>query len=284
MKWLFFIPRRAASRFITCTNTSSLPATASASAMQASLPDWITIPRISSSTFTGRRGWMNMRDPGARQARSETFTCWPRESFLSRSAVNTTYAVMILVSEAGSMRSSAFSAASTWLLERSPTSQDLPMTFGGAAGAACAARMKRARNRRRRCMDLPKKERIIEFVIGLRRAALADHQKGLQVQFALDALCDRAGRVVGAVGPAQQPPQTSGRQHLNLVGQPGELARHLASIVFCVLPGGERPDLQIDRRLARIAGIDALYVDRSAACLDIAEPVGRGVRKVDDPV
>ena len=75
MNLLFFMPRRAASRFIICTNTSSLPATASASAMQASLPDCTTMPRISSSTVTGLRGSMNMREPGAFQARVDTFTC-----------------------------------------------------------------------------------------------------------------------------------------------------------------------------------------------------------------
>ena len=63
---------------------------ASASAMQASLPDCTTMPRISSSTVTGLRGWMNMREPGARQARGETVTCWSRVIFFSRSAAYTT--------------------------------------------------------------------------------------------------------------------------------------------------------------------------------------------------
>ena len=82
----FFMPMRAASRFITWANTSSLPVIASASAMHASLPDCTTMPRISSSTVTGRRGWMNMREPGARQARSEMLTCWSSEIFRSRKA------------------------------------------------------------------------------------------------------------------------------------------------------------------------------------------------------
>ena len=84
------MPRRAASRFIICTNASSLPATASASAMHASLPDCTTMPRISSSTVTGLRGSMNMREPEAFHARGETFTCWSGAILRSRSATNTT--------------------------------------------------------------------------------------------------------------------------------------------------------------------------------------------------
>src|SRR2546430_12378209 len=74
MKWVFFMPSRAASRFIICAKTSSEPAAASASAMQASLPDCTTMPRISSSTATGRLGSTNMREPGARQARDRKST------------------------------------------------------------------------------------------------------------------------------------------------------------------------------------------------------------------
>ena len=45
---------------------------ASASAMQASLPDWMIMPRNNSLTVTGLFGSMNMREPLAFHARSET--------------------------------------------------------------------------------------------------------------------------------------------------------------------------------------------------------------------
>ena len=49
---------------------------ASARATQASLPDWTIMPLIRSSTFTWVLTWMNMREPGAFQAFSETGTVW----------------------------------------------------------------------------------------------------------------------------------------------------------------------------------------------------------------
>ena len=70
------MPRRCASRFIICAKFSSPPAMASASAMQASLPDCTIMPLIRSSTFTCVPTWMNMREPPVFQARSETGTAW----------------------------------------------------------------------------------------------------------------------------------------------------------------------------------------------------------------
>ena len=71
-----FMPRRCASRFIICAKLSSLPAMASDSATQASLPDWTIIPLIRSSTFTCVSTWMNIREPCAFQAFSETVIIW----------------------------------------------------------------------------------------------------------------------------------------------------------------------------------------------------------------
>jgi len=68
------MPSRAVSAFIFATNASSLPPTSSASAIDASLPDCTIIPRSSSSTVTGMRGSMNMREPSAFQAACETGT------------------------------------------------------------------------------------------------------------------------------------------------------------------------------------------------------------------
>ena len=86
MKCVFFMPMRCASRFIICTNASSDPAMASASAMQASLPDCMIMPCNSSSTLTGLFGSMNMREPGCFQARSDTATTWSGVSVFCLSA------------------------------------------------------------------------------------------------------------------------------------------------------------------------------------------------------
>ncbi len=61
---------------------------ASASAMQASLPDCVIMPCNSSSTFTGFLGSMNMREPGCFQARSDTGTTWSSVSVFCFSAEN----------------------------------------------------------------------------------------------------------------------------------------------------------------------------------------------------
>jgi hypothetical protein len=56
--------------------------------MQASLPDWTIAPRSSSSTVTGLRGSMNMREPAACHAFSDTGTDCAGASAFSRSAEN----------------------------------------------------------------------------------------------------------------------------------------------------------------------------------------------------
>ena len=60
----------------------------SASAMQASLPDCTIMPRSNSSTDTGLFGSMNMRDPGAFQARSDTGTAFSGVSVFCFKAEN----------------------------------------------------------------------------------------------------------------------------------------------------------------------------------------------------
>jgi hypothetical protein len=83
------MPRRCASRFIICAKTSSEPPIASASAMHASLPDCTIMPRINSSTVTGRLGSMNMREPLAFHAFVDTGTVLSSVSFFSLSAWKT---------------------------------------------------------------------------------------------------------------------------------------------------------------------------------------------------
>ena len=68
----------------------------------ASLPDWTIIPLIRSSTGTCILGSMNMREPGIFQARTLTGSVCCRSIFLARSASNTRYCVISLVSDAGS--------------------------------------------------------------------------------------------------------------------------------------------------------------------------------------
>ncbi len=71
------------------TKASSVPPTTSASAIDASLPDWTIMPRRSSSTETARRGSMNMRDPSAFHARCDTSTICEGTIALLRNAPKT---------------------------------------------------------------------------------------------------------------------------------------------------------------------------------------------------
>ena len=111
MNWVSFSPSRCASRFIICAKTSSDPPTSSASATVASLPDCTIMPCSSSSTVTGFRGSMNIREPPDFHARCETVTVCSSVIAFFFSASKTRYAVISLVSDAGSIRSPAFCAA-----------------------------------------------------------------------------------------------------------------------------------------------------------------------------
>jgi hypothetical protein len=66
------MPRRCASRFIRSAKDSSLPASASASTIDASLPDCTIIPRSNSDTVAGRAGSTNILEPMALNAFWET--------------------------------------------------------------------------------------------------------------------------------------------------------------------------------------------------------------------
>ncbi len=89
--------------------------------MVASLPDWTIIPLIRSSTGTCMLGSMNIREPGIFQARRLTGSVCFRSIFLLRSASNTRYCVISLVSEAGSTGASMSRPASIWLAVTSST-------------------------------------------------------------------------------------------------------------------------------------------------------------------
>ena len=114
----------------------------SASAIDASLPDWMMTPWRSSSTVTVLRGSMNMREPSVFHARCDTSTVCDAAMVFARRAAKTQYAVMSFVSEAGSRRSSAFTPASVWLLSVSTSTHAAAATPGapfGPAGSASAA-------------------------------------------------------------------------------------------------------------------------------------------------
>src|SRR6185295_4575965 len=133
-KWVFASPRRVDSEFIRSANAASLPATSSASAIAASLPDCTIVPRSSSSTETAFRGSMNIREPSACHAAFETGTICAGLIVLSRSAANIRYAVISLVSDAGSRRSSALSATIPWPLAKSTSRYaGAPIAGGGTA-------------------------------------------------------------------------------------------------------------------------------------------------------
>ena len=86
---LDFIPSAWACSFISCTKRSTEPATPSAKATVASLPDCTIMPLSRSSTGTCIFGSMNMREPGIFQARSLTPKVWVRLIFWARKASNT---------------------------------------------------------------------------------------------------------------------------------------------------------------------------------------------------
>ncbi len=119
---VFFSPQACACRFIIATKLSSEPATPSASATDASLPDCTTMPRTSSSTFGVIVVSMNISEPPplrSAHARIDTGSVCSSESFLSRIALNTRYAVISFVSDAGSALASASRSASVCPVVRS---------------------------------------------------------------------------------------------------------------------------------------------------------------------
>src|SRR5579871_2231042 len=119
---------------------------------------------------------------------------------------------MSLVSDAGSVRSSAFSAARSWLLERSASSHDRPLTPGGCGAAATAESEART---------MAKKS-------SAQRMLLARDDERLEAELGLDALRNRARGFIGAVGTDVQPPEVSAGEHLDGVGQPRKLPRDAA--------------------------------------------------------
>ena len=84
-----FMPKALACSFINVTKRSTLPATPSANATVASLPDCTIMPRSKSSTGTFILGSMNMREPGIFQARVLTGKVCSRLIFLLLRASNT---------------------------------------------------------------------------------------------------------------------------------------------------------------------------------------------------
>ena len=109
--------------------------------MQASLPDCTIMPRSSSSTVTGLLGSMNMREP-SRFARALRDRHRPGRAgcVFCLSAVNTRYAVISLVSEAGSTRCCALCASERLPAVEIEQQYALAAIAGGVGTATAAAR------------------------------------------------------------------------------------------------------------------------------------------------
>src|SRR5687767_6935390 len=140
------MPRRRACWFMSSANVASLPAACSASAIEASLPDWITMPysRSLSGTvsLTGRKlVEPSVAAPPPRQACS--LMCTGSSSLIlpAASSDETTYDVMTLVMLAGATRVSPSCEASTWPVRWSISTQLFAVSVGGGGTgvAGCAA-------------------------------------------------------------------------------------------------------------------------------------------------
>src|SRR6267378_2110314 len=255
------MPRRPASRFMRSTNAGSEPATASARAMQASLPDWTIIPCKSSSTVTGFLGSINMREPAVRHARSETRIVCPRASDLPLSAAKARYAVMSLVSEAGSMRSFGLRLAIDCPLVASRSSHARASTTGGC-GAAASATPESSRKRqaaRRRGMGSRRTNYTGRSVPSPRRGTRALRQDGFHFHLNAAGVHEaelvrrRVGQVDDALG-VERPAVVDAHDDAAAVGEIGyayvarnrqESVRRGHRIHVVALAAGSAPSVEL---------------------------------------
>src|SRR5688572_29380943 len=121
---------------------------------------------------------------------------------------------MSLVSEAGSMRSSGFSATSTWPLDRSPSSQARAPIGGDCGVAAMASAGTRPSS----------SAAVLLMARGKKRSALSHYENGLERELGLDALGDGARGIAAEVRTDLQSPKVPAHQHPRCVLQPGRLA------------------------------------------------------------
>ena len=138
-KFESFMPSRLASTFISVAKAASEPATFSARAIAASLPDCTIMPLSSTSTGTCLPTSTKVREPSARHARSLIVTGSSRRRRPAAICRNTTIAVINLVMLAGSARCSASCAASVRPLAWSMRMNWRAGTGPGSAGEAVAA-------------------------------------------------------------------------------------------------------------------------------------------------
>src|SRR5581483_2780684 len=111
-------------------------------------------------------GWMNMREPPTRHARTDTGTAWSIATVFCRIAEKATYAVISLVSEAGSMRSSALRVAIGSPLDTSMSTHARAAIAGGWGAWAAAApqretKRKKSETTRKRDIDAASEEKRI---------------------------------------------------------------------------------------------------------------------------
>ena len=107
------MPSLRAVRVIAIANRSSLPPSASASTVAASLAERVTRPMMASSTGIVSPARRPSLVGGMPAARLETLMREDRSSWPAVTARKVRYSVIILVSDAGMTESSALRAAST---------------------------------------------------------------------------------------------------------------------------------------------------------------------------
>ena len=113
------IPSSAARSVISRAKASSLPASASATTTQASLPDCTMIPLIRSSTVGRSVSSRNIVLPPIALARDETENRVSRPTRPSRNASNSMFSVISFDIEAGGIGTSAFFSRRTVSVVRS---------------------------------------------------------------------------------------------------------------------------------------------------------------------
>src|SRR5688572_25381927 len=131
---------------------------------------------------------------------------------------------MSLVSEAGSMRSSGFSATRTWPLEKSPSTQArAPIEGDGGAPAAASAGTR------------PSSRQAVLLIAGDKKRSALSHYENVERELGLDARCDGARGIAAEVRTDLKPPKLPAHPHPHCVLQPGRLATHPLLQRLCVL-------------------------------------------------
>src|SRR5688572_28596969 len=159
------------------TKPSTVPPRASATTTQASLPDWMTMPRIRSSTAMREPSSTNILEPWVRQARSDTGNLSVSLTRPSFNRLNSRSMVISLDIDAGGIGTMPFFCHSTWPVCASINSACSALVWIAArAGRAKAAQKDRSRQKRR-SMESPN-ELLIYDDMGIVGAGAGDAGQG----------------------------------------------------------------------------------------------------------